>query len=157
MTFAPATGEDWLGLTSAPLPVADALAWSQVPSTGAQVVFCGTVRDTADGRDDVVALEYEAYHEHVEPRLQLLAEEVRARYPSTTRLVLLHRTGRLELTEVSVLVVVSSPHRAEAFDAARFAIDTLKATLPIWKKELWAGGEDWGTRATPVQEISADS
>lgn len=151
----PTSGDDWVGLTSEELPVAEAAAWSRLPSCGAQVVFCGTVRDHADGRDDVVALHYEAYHEQVVPRLELLATELRARWPETGRVVLLHRTGELALTEVSVVVVVSAPHRGEAFDAARYAIDTLKATLPIWKREVWAGGEQegWGTRATPIQPV----
>ncbi len=157
VTAPPTSGDDWVGLASEELPVDAATRWTRLPSCGAQVVFCGTVRDHADGRDDVVALEYEAYEEHVVPRLQALAAEVRTRWPDTGRVVLLHRVGQLALTEVSVVVVVSAPHRGEAFDAARFAIDTLKATLPIWKRELWAGGEQegWGTRATPVEEVDA--
>lgn len=149
----PAAGDDWVGLTAEPLPLDDAMAWTRVPSCGAQVAFCGTVRDHAEGRDDVIALEYEAYEEQVRPRFESLVAEVRARWPSTGRVVVLHRVGRLELTEVSVAVVVSSPHRAEAFEAARFAIDALKATAPIWKKELWAGGAGWGTGSQPVAEV----
>jgi molybdopterin synthase catalytic subunit len=150
-------GDDWVALTEQELPVELARAWSALPSSGAQVVFCGTVRDHAEGRDDVVALEYEAYAEHVEPRLQAIVDELRARWPDTVRVALLHRVGRLELTEVSVVVVVSSPHRGACFDAAEFAIDTLKASVPIWKKELWSGGDasDWGTGATPVQEVTS--
>ena len=73
-------------------------------------------------------------------------------WPALGRIALLHRTGPLAVTDAAVVVVVSAPHRAEAFDAARFCIDTLKATVPIWKKETWAGGEDWGTDATPVDQ-----
>jgi molybdopterin synthase catalytic subunit len=155
VTLPPTSGDDWVGLTSEELPVEPAMAWSRLPSCGAQVAFCGTVRDHADGRDDVVALHYEAYAEQVVPRLEALARELRARWPDTGRVALLHRTGDLALTEVSVVVVVSAPHRGEAFEAARFAIDTLKATLPIWKREVWSGGADegWGTRATPVQQV----
>ena len=155
VTLPPTSGDDWVGLTSEELPVAEAAVWSRLPSCGAQVVFCGTVRDHADGRDDVIALHYEAYDEQVTPRLVALAKELRARWPGTGRVVLLHRTGELALTEVSVVVVVSAPHRGEAFDAARFAIDTLKATLPIWKREVWAGGGQvgWGTRATPIRPV----
>jgi molybdopterin synthase catalytic subunit len=153
MTGPPTSGDDWVGLTPEVLPIDTAIAWSQLPSCGAQVVFCGTVRDHAEGRTDVIALEYEAYESQVEPRLRMLAGEVRARWPMTGRIAMLHRVGRLQLTEVSVLVVVSAPHRGEAFDAARFAIDTLKATMPIWKKEVWAGGEDWATGATPVRDV----
>jgi molybdopterin synthase catalytic subunit len=67
------------------------------------------------------------------------------------RIALLHRTGHLEVGETSVVVVVSAPHRGEAFEAARFAIDTLKTTVPIWKKETWPGGSEWGTDAVPVR------
>jgi molybdopterin synthase catalytic subunit len=68
--------------------------------------------------------------------------------------VLLHRTGPLQVTDTAVVVVVSAPHRGEAFDAARFCIDTLKATVPIWKKETWADGEDWGADAIAVVHAS---
>ncbi|MDQ3106291.1 MAG: molybdenum cofactor biosynthesis protein MoaE, partial [Actinomycetota bacterium] len=94
-----------------------------------------------------------AYTEQVEPRLRTLCGEIRARWPEVGRLVLLHRVGRLELREVAVVVVAGAPHRPEAFAAARFAIDALKATVPIWKKESWEGGEDWGTDAAPVEEV----
>ncbi|MDP9388866.1 MAG: molybdenum cofactor biosynthesis protein MoaE, partial [Actinomycetota bacterium] len=77
----------------------------------------------------------------------------RSRWPQLGRLVLLHRTGRLALTEVAVLVVVSAPHRDEAFAAARWCIDTLKRTVPIWKRETWEGGTDWGVCATDVAAV----
>ena len=149
----PASGDDWVALTDGPLPVESALGWVGLPACGAQVLFSGTVRDHADGRPGVTALEYEAYAGQVEPRLASLAREARARWPGLGRVVLLHRVGRLELGECSVVVVVSAPHRGEAFEAARWCIDTLKATAPIWKKETWAGGEGWGTRAQPVGEV----
>jgi molybdopterin synthase catalytic subunit len=149
----PNDAADWVGLSADPLPVAEALAWTQTPDCGGQVLFTGTVRDHAEGRTGVDWLEYEAYEEQVEPRLRDLCAEVRARWPEVGRLVLLHRTGRLELSEVAVVVVAGASHRGEAFAAARFAIDSLKATVPIWKKESWEGGEGWGTDATPVQAV----
>lgn len=136
---------DWLGLTTVPLPLADASLWAVVPGCGAVVLFAGTVRDHADGRPGVSLLEYEAYEEHAGPRLRAVAAEARGRWPGVGRLVLLHRVGALAVTEVSVLVVVSAPHRTEAFDAARWCIDTVKSSVPIWKRETWAGGTDWGT------------
>jgi len=148
----PREGNDWTGLTADPLPVEAAYEWAVLPSCGAVVLFSGTARDHADGRDDVTGLEYEAYEEQVVPRLDALAAETRARWPMVGRVILLHRVGRLELTESSVIVAVSAPHRAEAFAAARFAIDTLKATVPIWKRERWSGGEDWGTGAEQVRD-----
>ena len=150
----PAEGNDWTGLTADPLPVATAYEWSVLPGCGAVVLFSGTVRDHADGREGVTELEYEAYEEQVVPRLNVLAEETRARWPVVGRIVLLHRVGLLALGESSVIVAVSAPHRDEAFAAARFAIDTLKATAPIWKRESWDGGSDWATGAQEVKEVS---
>ena len=135
---------DWLGLSSDPLPVAEAAAWVVSRDCGAQVVFTGTVRDNAEGRDGVEWLEYEAYEEHVVPRLALVAAEARARWPSLGRIAMLHRVGRLQLTDCAVVVAVSAPHRDDAFGGARFCIDSLKASAPIWKRESWQGGEAWG-------------
>jgi molybdopterin synthase catalytic subunit len=149
----PGSGDDWLALTDLPLPVEEALQWAVRPDCGAVVLFSGTVRDHAEGRAGVTALDYEAYAEETVPRLAAIAQEARTRWPDVGRLALLHRVGRIELTESSVVVVASAPHRAEAFDAARFCIDTLKATVPIWKKEHWSEGSDWATGSTPVQEV----
>lgn len=148
-------GDDWLVLTEAPLSAGEALAWVVRPDCGAVVLFSGTVRDHADGRTGVSALTYEAYEEHVVPRLGEIAAEARRRWPVLGRIVAWHRTGTLALGECSVLVVVSAPHRGEAFDAAEWIIDTLKATVPIWKQETWEGGQDWGTGATAVTEVQS--
>ena len=115
--------------------------------SGAVVTFLGVVRDHSEGRDGVTGLTYEAYEEVAVRRMREIAAETRRRWPIVERIALLHRTGDLALSEASVVVVVSSPHRAEAFEAARFAIDTLKETVPIWKREHWAGGDDWATAA----------
>lgn len=139
--------DEWLALTADPLPVAQAYEWAVTPQCGAVVLFSGTVRDHAEGREDVVALEYEAYEEAVVPAFEKIVDEMRARHPGAGRVAILHRTGRLVLGESSVIVVVSSAHRPDAFAAARFAIDALKESAPIWKKEIWRDGEDWGTGA----------
>lgn len=149
----PATGDDWIALTDQPLPIDAAYQWAVRPDCGAVVLFSGTVRDHAEGRPGVTALEYEAYAEQVEPRLAAIAEETRRKWPTVGRLVLIHRIGALELCDSSVIVVASSPHREEAFVAARFGIDTLKATVPIWKRETWEGGVDWGTCAHDVAQV----
>ena len=146
--------DDWLGLSDAPLPVTDALGWAFRPDCGGVVLFCGVVRDHADGRTNVTHLTYEAYDEEVEPRLAAIAAEARRRWPEIGRLAILHRVGTLEVGEVSVVVVASAPHRAEAFEAARFAIDTVKSTVPVWKRERWDGGEDWSQCASPVMEVA---
>jgi molybdopterin synthase catalytic subunit len=148
----PATGEDWVGLSTAPLPTDTALAWAVRPGCGAVVVFIGTVRDHAEGRPGVLGLEYEAYATQAEARMALVASEARTRFGGVGRVALLHRTGALDVTDTAVVVVVSAPHRGEAFDAARFCIDTLKATVPIWKKETWAEGSDWGTDAVAISQ-----
>ncbi len=146
----PPEGDTWLGLSSAPLPVAEAVTWAVRPDCGGLVLFSGTARDHAEGRPDVERLEYEAYDSQVVPRLREVAEEARARWPSVGRIALLHRTGVLDIGESAVVVVVSAPHRAEAFEAARFGIDTLKRTVPIWKRETWSGGESWGLEAQHI-------
>ncbi len=134
---------DWIGIHPGPLPVAQVLDWVVRPGCGALVVFCGTVRDHSEGREGVVSLEYEAYLEQVEPRLAGVAAATRSRWPMVGRLALLHRVGHLVVGDVSVVVAASTPHRAEAFEAARFSIDTIKQTVPIWKREVWADGSDW--------------
>ncbi len=146
-------GDDWVALTSEPLPVPAALDWAVRPNCGAVVLFSGTVRDHSEGRPGVTALDYEAYEEEVEPRLAAIAAEARRRWPSLGRIALLHRSGPMAVGETSVVVVVSAPHRQEAFVAARWAIDTLKATVPIWKRETWAGGEDWSACEHPVVDV----
>jgi len=144
---------DWLGLTGDALPVAEALQWAVVPRCGAVVLFCGTVRNHADGRTGVTSLHYEAYEEEVEPKVAAIGSEARRRWTDLGRLALLHRVGTLAIGEVSVAVVASAPHRAEAFEAARFGIDSIKTTVPIWKRETWAGGEDWSRCDHPVGEL----
>jgi molybdopterin synthase catalytic subunit len=143
----PDTGDRWLALTSDTLEVATAHDWAVMAGCGAVVVFTGTVRDHAEGRDDVTALTYEAYEDKVVAVLDDIVEEARRRWPDIGRVVAHHRIGRLDLGEVSVLVAVSAPHRPEGFEAARYVIDALKASAPIWKREHWSGGEDWGTGA----------
>jgi len=148
-------GDTWIEVYDSVLPVAEALTWAVTPSCGGLVTFLGTVRDSSPGRPGVSALEYEAYPEQVVPRLELVAAEARRRWPELGRVVLWHRTGRLELGEVSVLTAASTPHRPEAFAAASYLIDTLKATVPIWKRETWEGGSDWSEAATPIGEPGA--
>jgi len=145
--------DDWVGITADALPVGAAATFVEREDCGGVVVFTGTVRNHSEGRAGVRSLEYEAYEEEVTPRLAAIAAEARSRWPSVGRLALLHRTGLLGVGEASVVVAASAPHRAEAFDAARFCIDTLKATVPIWKREAWDGGEDWSTCAHPVAEV----
>lgn len=152
---APHDGDTWVGISAEIMPIADAYEWAVLADCGAVVLFSGTVRNHAEGRRGVQYLTYEAYQEQATPKMADIAAEIRVRWPETGRIVLLHRTGRLELGESSVIVVVSSPHRPEAFEAGRFAIDALKATVPIWKHEVWDGGSDWGTGAQSLTSASS--
>ncbi len=148
----PPEGDTWVDLTSAPLGAAAVGPWATTSDCGAVVTFSGTVRDHAPGRDGVTALTYEAYVEAAVDRMAAVVDDVRARWPEVRRVAALHRTGRLDVGDVAVVVAVSAPHRGAAFAAAAHCIDTLKATVPLWKKERWADGEEWGTDATPITD-----
>ena len=142
---APTDSHDWCALTGDELPVGAIYDWCVQPDCGAVVLFSGTVRDHAEDdqgqvRDGVTHLIYEAYDEMVVPRLHEIAAAARSRFSELGRLVLVHRIGQLELGESSVVCAASAAHRGQAFDAARFLIDTLKATVPIWKQESWESG-----------------
>ena len=145
------TGSDWVALGREPLPVDGATLWASVPDAGAVVTFIGIVRDHAEGRDGVTGLTYEAYESEAVRAMTDIVEAARTHWPDLARVAVLHRTGDLALTEVSVAVVVSSPHRADAFESARFCIDTLKETVPIWKREHWSAGDDWGLGAQELR------
>ena len=151
----PARGDDWFALADQPLPVHAVGDWLVRPDCGGIVTFVGVARDHSTGRPGVDALEYEAYETQVVPRLARIAAEARARWSTVGRLAMLHRIGPLEVTDAAVVVGASAPHRDEAFAAARFCIDTLKATVPIWKKESWADGESWGLEAQHLVEPEA--
>ena len=140
----PPAGDTWLDLVDGPLPVERALSWASRPSCGAVVTFCGNARDHSPGRPAVQHLSYEAYRTGALARLEELSGEVRRRWPDVVALAVLHRVGDVPIGESAVVVVAAAPHRDAAFDAARFAIDALKRTVPIWKKERWEGGESWG-------------
>jgi molybdopterin synthase catalytic subunit len=152
----PVDRDDWIALTDQPLPATAALLWSVLPSCGAEVLFAGTVRDHAEGRSGVTELEYEAYEETGIARLAAIAAEARRRWSDIGRVALLHRLGPLRVGEISVVVVVSTPHRDTAFAAAKWCIDTLKVTVPIWKRETWEGGVDWGTDASEIATITQE-
>jgi len=112
------------------------------PAAGGVVIFSGVVRNETGGRP-VKFLEYEAHAPMAETKLREIGEEARRRWPGVKRVAMLHRIGRLEIGEASVLIAVSAAHRAEAFAACRWAIDTLKTTVPVWKKEHFEDGEVW--------------
>lgn len=111
------------------------------PSCGGTTLFVGTVRDNAEGRA-VTSMEYSAYVPMAETRMKEIEQTVLSRWPGS-RVAMVHRLGPLALNDISVAIAVATPHRAEAFEACRYAIDTLKQTVPIWKKEFGEGGAVW--------------
>lgn len=125
----------------AALELSEVVAAVDHPSAGGLVTFSGVVRDHHDGKH-VTAIAYEAYGQMAEAKMREIAADVTRRWPDC-RIAIAHRTGRLEIGEASVLIAVSAPHRAEAFDACEYAIDTLKQIVPIWKKEAYDDGEVW--------------
>ena len=141
---------DWLAVSAEPLPVGAAADWAVLPSCGAVVLFSGTAREHSGDRSGLVSLAYEAYEEHVLASFSGIVADLRRQWPVLGRIALLHRVGELSVGESAVVVVVSAPHRPEAFEAARAGIDALKAGAPIWKKEIWAGEETWARSEQPT-------
>lgn len=137
-------------LQDTPISVDELLAAVQSRANGAVALFLGTVRDHNRGRR-VERLEYHAWAEMAESELRRLAARACERH-AVSQVALAHRTGRLEIGEVSVAVAVGAAHRAAALDACRFLIDELKRSVPIWKKERFEGGEVWieGAGETPA-------
>jgi molybdopterin synthase catalytic subunit len=128
-------------LSEAPLCVDEAITEVRSPAAGAIATFVGTTRQRSRGRD-VVRLEYEAYEGMAEREMERIAEALRARH-DVLDVAIHHRVGVVDIGEMSVVVAVSAAHRAAALHACHEAIDTLKETVPLWKKEIYVGGEEW--------------
>jgi molybdopterin synthase catalytic subunit len=133
--------EPFIQLTREPLDRDALIAAVSHASVGGIVVFEGVVRDNARGKQ-VRYLEYDVYAEMAIPQIRTIISEAQNLW-GVERIAVAHRFGRLEIGEASVIIVVASPHRSEAFEACRYIIDTLKATVPIWKKEVATNGEEW--------------
>jgi len=136
----PVSGGAFL-LSAEPLDLSAAVAEVESVDAGAVATFVGTVRRRSRGRD-VLHFEYEAYEEMAEQMLRALAEELKTKH-ELSEVAIHHRVGRVEIGEPSVVIAVSAPHRAAALEACREAIDTLKETIPLWKKEVYEGGAEW--------------
>ena len=138
----PVSGVLHVAIVTAPLDVAALLARAQAPGVGAVSLFLGTVRDLNDGRP-VSGMEYEAYAPMAESELRTIAEETCGRHAGL-RLVVEHRVGTLDIGEASVAIVAAHAHRAQAMDAARDVIESLKQRVPIWKREHYLSGDrEW--------------
>ena len=133
--------EPLIQLTQEPLDRSTLIAAVSHASVGGIVIFEGVVRDHARGKQ-IRYLEYDAYPEMAEQQIRVIVDEAQKRW-DVEHVAVAHRFGRLEIGEASVIIVVATPHRAEAFEACRYIIDTLKTTVPIWKKEVATNGEEW--------------
>jgi molybdopterin synthase catalytic subunit len=142
-------------LSEAPLSLEAAAAEVASPDAGAIATFVGTTRARSRGRD-VVRLEYEAYEGMAEQAMERIAAGLVERY-DLLAVAIHHRVGTVAIGETSVVIAVSAPHRADALAACRDAIDELKVTVPLWKKEIYEGGEEWiGSEAAYQAELRAD-
>ena len=142
-----ATAKDLFELVRLPIPVTEIVTGMKAPEDGALVVFEGIVRNQSAGRRTLY-LDYEAYESMALSKMREIGEIMHAQFP-VDRLAVVHRLGRLQIGETSVLIAVSSAHRRAAFDACRFGIDTLKRTVPIWKKEYFEDGAIWAEGEIP--------
>jgi molybdopterin synthase catalytic subunit len=128
-------------VTNDPIDLAELVRYVGDPEAGAIVPFIGTTRNNNEGRK-VIALDYEAYPEMAEKELARIGADAAKLWP-ICRMAIVHRLGPVRIGEASVIIVVSSAHRDAAFAASRFAIEEIKKTVPIWKKEVYEGGEVW--------------
>ena len=142
MSGASLPDSDGVTVDRSPIDPAALIGRVSDPGAGAVVLFLGTVRDHSPGHPGVTGLEYEAYEEVVVAKIAAVVADARTRHV-LRRVQVAHRIGPVAVGAASVGVAVSADHRPEAFAAARFIIDELKATAPIWKKETWEGGAEW--------------
>jgi molybdopterin synthase catalytic subunit len=140
-------------IVDAPIAAEAMVAAMKAAGDGAVCVFDGIVRDNSRGRQTLY-LDYEAYREMAIAQMQRLGEEALEKF-GVRDVAVVHRLGRLMVGETSVLIVVASAHRAAAFDACRWLIDTLKKTVPIWKKETFVDGAVWADGEPFPEELAA--
>lgn len=135
-------GKKRFEIVTSPIDVNDVVGRVMAPAYGAVTAFIGVVRENSRGRQ-IRYLEYEAYPEMAEEMLEQIGREIRERWPAIENVSIVHRVGHQEPGEISVVIAVAAGHRADTFDAARYAIDRIKEIVPIWKKEVAVDGEWW--------------
>ena len=140
------------GIVQRPIDPSKILEFVMNPEAGGIVLFVGTIRNQT-GAKRVKGLEYEVYRPMAQRRIGELEREIRRRWPVKS-VIMIHREGKLKIGEVSVAVAVSSAHRREAFEAARYAIEQIKRTFPIWKRERLQGGRYSWMSGTPIQKTA---
>lgn len=128
-------------ITDKPIDINDCIKKVVRPEAGAVSTFMGTVREITDGKRTLF-LEYQAYASMAEKMFEQIGQEIEKKW-GNTKTAIVHRVGRLEISEVAVAIAVSTPHRKDAFEASRYAIDRIKEMVPIWKKEHWEDGSKW--------------
>jgi molybdopterin synthase catalytic subunit len=143
-------------VTKGPIDLQELVRYVTDPEAGAIATFIGTTRNNNDGRT-VIALDYDGYVAMAEKELARIGEDAKKRW-QICRMAIVHRLGPVQITEASVVIAVSSGHRDAAFAACRFAIEEIKKTVPIWKKEVFEGGEVWiGTQTgEPLAQKAED-
>jgi molybdopterin synthase catalytic subunit len=144
---------NWVLISPSGLATAELTAWATRPECGAVVTFAGTVRHSSEDRDDIVALEYETSADLAIAQIEAVIAAARARWTSIVAVAIHHRTGRVEVGDSAVVVVVSAPHRHEAFAAAEYCMDALKESVPIYKRDVWPGGSAWSNDARPIVQL----
>jgi molybdopterin synthase catalytic subunit len=145
---------DWVAVVGAPLVVGDVIQWAIQPDCGAVATFIGVTRKESSGipgQEGVTALDYEAYEQPALDRMRQIASYARERWPELVRIAILHRIGRVDLCEPSVLIVASSPHRSDALSTVNYIIDAVKSSVPIWKKEMF---DTVGSRGTSPETVT---
>ncbi len=148
----PPLRHDFCQLVRDPIDLATVVRHVRAPEDGAIVTFDGFVRDHSHGRRTLY-LDYEAYESMALAKMHEICAAIHEKFP-IHRVAIVHRLGRLEIGETSVFIAVSSPHRPAAFDACRYAIDTLKRTVPIWKKEYFEDGAVWADGELPPAPVA---
>lgn len=149
----PKENVDWVAVSATPLEPDVLTAWVTRPNCGAVVTFCGTARSSSSTGHDITELQYETSDEMALARLRDVVATARERWPELGAVAIQHRVGRVLLEQPAVVVAVSSPHRQEAFEAAQFCIDTVKKSVPMWKREVWLGGSAWSQEAHDIVEV----
>ncbi|AKP48901.1 MULTISPECIES: molybdenum cofactor biosynthesis protein MoaE [Bacillus] len=128
-------------ITKQPIKMEEVVQQVVRPEAGAVVTFLGTVRELTNGKKTLY-LQYEAYESMAEKKLRQIGEEIEKRWPGA-KTAIVHRIGRLDISDIAVAIAVSTPHRKDAYEANRYAIERIKEMVPIWKKEHWEDGEEW--------------
>ncbi len=144
---------EWVAVLAQPLAPDELAAWATRRDCGAVVTFCGTARTTSTFEHEIIELDYETDVDLAESRIRAVTARARERWPEVRAIAVHHRIGTVLVREPAVVVVVSSPHRREAFEAAQFCIDAVKRTVPMWKREVWQGGSAWSEQSEDVVDV----